>query len=356
MAKKLFKILALDGGGIRGILPATILKAIEEKTGKPTAELFDLVAGTSTGGIIAAGLLVPHEQNPAQPKYSAETLLNLYVKEGARIFKKRKGVRVAGSNITDPTYEHQGLEGVLSEYFSDNTLKEVLKPLVVTSYDLEKRMPFYFRSRLAQNQTLEEDFLLRHVTRATSAAPTYFEPALIHNGKGERLVLVDGGVCANNPSIVAYGEAEELDRINRTQSTTAQRLRDSREHGVKKVITEPDIAKSSDYFMLSIGTGNGLRPYAYEKTKEWGALKWTIPAIDILMQGSAEVNHNHMQYIMPESPLGRHYIRFNTLVDKIYSDMANAKPEIIHGLQAIADRFVMDNEDRIEYVCRKLVE
>ncbi|AEE49583.1 patatin-like phospholipase family protein [Haliscomenobacter hydrossis] len=357
MEKKLFRILSLDGGGIRGIIPATILSAIEEKAKKPISELFDLVAGTSTGGIIASGLLIPDAENANQPKYSAGNLLEFYTKEGARIFKKRLGLRVRGSNLVNETYLHDGLEQVLKEYFAQSELKDVLKPLVVTSYDIERRMPFYFKSRLAKSNPQSENFLLRDIARATSAAPTYFEPALLKNAKGDRLALVDGGVCANNPSIVAHSEAEELLRILRQNGNSAIHTKetDTREHGAKSITAEPNPERAADYFMVSIGTGNGLQPYPYDKTKGWGALTWATPVIDILMQGSAEVNHNHMQYILPDSPFGRHYIRINTMIDKDNSDMANAKPENIRALQAIADRLVRENEDRIEYVCKKLM-
>lgn len=85
--KKLYKILTIDGGGIRGIIPATVLAEIEEIKGKPIAELFDYIAGTSTGGLLALGLNFPDKDNPQKPVYSANDLLKLYEEQGKSIFK-----------------------------------------------------------------------------------------------------------------------------------------------------------------------------------------------------------------------------------------------------------------------------
>ncbi|MEO1088356.1 MAG: patatin-like phospholipase family protein, partial [Acidobacteriota bacterium] len=78
------KILAIDGGGIRGLIPALVLEAMEEKTGRPVSEIFDLVAGTSTGGILALGLVRPGDGGG--PAYSAADLAELYERRGGQIF------------------------------------------------------------------------------------------------------------------------------------------------------------------------------------------------------------------------------------------------------------------------------
>ena len=82
------KILSIDGGGIRGLIPAVVLAEIEKRTGKPASELFDLIAGTSTGGILALGLTCPAADG--RPRYSAERLIDLYQKEGNRIFNRSR--------------------------------------------------------------------------------------------------------------------------------------------------------------------------------------------------------------------------------------------------------------------------
>ena len=117
----MFKVLSIDGGGIRGIIPAMVLAEIEERTGRPVAEKFDLIAGTSTGGILALGLTMPGDAG--RPRYAAEELIGLYEEEGSRIFSDRAGpIRSA----FEERYPSRGVEEVLGEYFGEARLKEAL--------------------------------------------------------------------------------------------------------------------------------------------------------------------------------------------------------------------------------------
>jgi hypothetical protein len=140
-----FRILSIDGGGIRGLIPALLLAELEKQAGKPVADLFDLIVGTSTGGIIALGLATPSPDG--RPRNSAQDLANLYLQQGARIFH---------------------------------------------------RDPFFFRSRRAKLDP-RYDYPLWLAARATSAAPTYFEPVLIAWPDRDRDVLVDGPPPARHP-------------------------------------------------------------------------------------------------------------------------------------------------------------
>jgi patatin-like phospholipase/acyl hydrolase len=101
-----FKVLSIDGGGIRGIIPAMVLAEIEERTGKPIAEMFDLIAGTSTGGILALGLAMP--EDGGRPRYTASELIELYEDEGASIFSGRVGTI---RNLFEERYPSAGVEG-----------------------------------------------------------------------------------------------------------------------------------------------------------------------------------------------------------------------------------------------------
>ncbi len=211
------KILAIDGGGIRGVIPAMILERLEQLTGKATHELFDLIAGTSTGGILALGLTAP---NPAgEARYSAHDLVELYFSEGRTIFPQPLWRRVPGfglaADVMDEKYPAAGIEDVLERYFGDTMLSEALTDVLVTSYAIERRTPFFFKSRHAstEDRRATHDFAMRDVARSTSAAPTYFEPAVVNAARAERqdyYALVDGGVFANNPSLCALAEAKTM--------------------------------------------------------------------------------------------------------------------------------------------------
>ena len=170
----MFNVLSIDGGGIRGVIPAVLLKHIEEKVGKRVADIFDLIVGTSTGGILAAGLTVP--KRDGTPKFSAEDMLALYADRGREIFDRSfwRGITSAGGAL-DEQYDHKPLEKILKEYLGDSTLKDCIVPIVLTSYDIEKRQPYFFKTRRAREKK-DRNHYLRDAARATSAAPTYFEP------------------------------------------------------------------------------------------------------------------------------------------------------------------------------------
>src|ERR1700694_6220331 len=110
------KILAIDGDGIRGIIPAILLDRIESLTGRPIAQLFDLVAGTSTGGILALGLTTPKAADA--PLYTAQHFVDMYEREGSRIFSRSFWRRiVACGNLREEKYSAAGIEGALAGYF-----------------------------------------------------------------------------------------------------------------------------------------------------------------------------------------------------------------------------------------------
>ena len=168
------RILSIDGGGIRGIIPATVLSEIERRTGRHVAELFDVIAGTSTGGILACGLTLP--DSAGHPARTAAELVRMYVDEGPRIFPHEFLGRIR--SLVDEKYPQKGIESVLQTYMGDAMLSDTLTEIVVTAYDIERRRPFFFRSARARADA-RYDFPLRMVARSTSAAPTYFEPFLL---------------------------------------------------------------------------------------------------------------------------------------------------------------------------------
>ena len=347
MTTPAIKVLTLDGGGIRGILPCAILSEIEHRLGKPISSLFDVIAGTSTGGIIACGLNVPHPDQPGRPKFSAADFGALYEKQGARIFKKQGGLLSGMNKLFEESFTQEGLEELLKAYFGDTELRQTTTELLITSYDIERRMPFYFLSRLAKTNPDKENFLLRDIARSTSAAPTYFEPNSLAWSGGDNLALVDGGVFANNPSMLAYTEAVELLRSRKQQAAAAE--------SEFEAFSAPVSSDRSDVFMLSLGTGRVLKPYRYEDAKSWGMTQWLRPILDILMQGVSETVDYQMNYVLPPGPDGtRHYIRINPSIPEENAEMSDVSDKNIRGLKAIAARAIEENEELIAEACRIL--
>ena len=161
-------ILSVDGGGIRGIIPAIILAEIERKTNKPISQLFDLMAGTSTGGIVVAGLCKKDSLGKLQ--YSANDLVNLYQEYGPYIFKSSFLRRSVFSWLNGAQYSHQNIEKILDKYFENATLADTTNNLLLTSYDIQNNCPFFFKSWKEDRNLVK----LRDALRATTAAPTYF--------------------------------------------------------------------------------------------------------------------------------------------------------------------------------------
>jgi patatin-like phospholipase/acyl hydrolase len=141
-----------------------LLAEIEKRTARPTAHLFDLIAGTSTGGILAIGLSIP--KSPAAPLYSAAELIDLYQQQGARIFSRSMAHRIAAcGNLLQPKYASTGIERVLLEYFADSRLRDAATDLFIASYEIERSFPFFFRSALARKRRITTS------RRATWPAP-----------------------------------------------------------------------------------------------------------------------------------------------------------------------------------------
>ena len=192
-----FRILSLDGGGVRGAYSAAVLASIEELTNKSVVRHFDLIAGTSTGGIIALGLGLG---------LSAQQILEFYEQRGPRIFPSTGiGQRLWHRVRRVVTSKHDGheLEAALNEIFRDRLLGESSCRLVIPSYDAVTADVHVFKT--AHNERVLEDHNRRaaEVARATSAAPTYLP--LFMSSRGQR--FLDGGLWANSPVVVAILEA-----------------------------------------------------------------------------------------------------------------------------------------------------
>ena len=317
-------ILTIDGGGIRGVIPATVLVDIEERTQKPVAELFDLVAGTSTGGLLALGLTKPGSDGA--PQFSAREMLALYESQGATIFQRDLWHRfVALESILEEKYPTDGIEAVLLEYFGDTMLSDALTEILVTSYELERRTPFFFRRSRAR-ESADYNWRLRDAARATSAAPTYFEPARLEAASGdEYYALVDGGVFANNPGMCAYSEAKTL---------------------------WPD---EEDFLVVSLGTGELTRPIPYDEAKSWGLAKWAQPILGVVFDGVSDTVDFQLGQLCrdPEDRVAR-YLRLQTRLDEGSDDMDNASRGNIHVLRLLGEELVRSKDTEIQQMCQAL--
>lgn len=284
------RILTIDGGGIRGIIPAQILVVLEKMLQKYSnrqdasiGDYFDLIAGTSTGGILTSIYLCPDKNNPSKTKFRAKDAVSLYCENGNDIFSNsiiRKFLTLFG--ILRPTYSPKQLEATLDKYFEGTRLSELYKPCLITSYDIKKHSTVFF-NKLSAIKSDNHDFLIKDVARATSSAPTYFPVAKINSINQLDYSLIDGGVFANNPALCAYAEASKLDG-------------------------NPTI---EDMLILSLGTGAFSSEYDYKKAKTWGKIKWVIPLINILMSGESETVDYQLKTLFKSINKPDNYLRIN---------------------------------------------
>jgi uncharacterized protein len=306
----LIRVLSIDGGGIRGIIPAIVLAELERATGRPVAETFDLVAGTSTGGILALALTMKGPDGG--PHWSAEQMIALYEEEGPNIFDRTVWdmIRSAGG-LLDEKYPPAGMRRAFKTYMGEARLSEALTEVLVTAYEIEQRTTYFFKSAKARADE-RDDFLIRDAAQATSAAPTYFEPARIECGGGRPdLALVDGGVFANNPAMCAYAEA----------------LKDEGDDEIT---------------LLSLGTGELTRSLPFDKAKDWGLAEWAKPIIDVVFDGVSDATDHHLEQI-----LGRNrYFRFQTRLDRARDDMDDASERNLHLLKQEAEELLRDERGR----------
>lgn len=337
---ELLRILSIDGGGIRGVLPGQVLVALEQKLQKKSnnpdariADYFDLLAGTSTGGILTCLYLCPDPKNPSRPLFSAKEAVDLYLKNGGEIFKRSLSHEIySGNGLTEEKYPSAAIENLLKTYFGDVKLSQLLKPCLITSYDIHKRSAHFFTQHDAK-QKEGYDYLVREVARATSAAPTYFEPARATSLTGVSYPLVDGGVFANNPAMCAYAEAREQ----------------------SKLVACVDTITAKDMFMLSIGTGAVKKSYDYDKAKGWGALGWIEPVLDIMMSGASDTIDFQLVQIFDAINKSQNYLRISPEMGEADTEMDNASAENLQRLKEAGIETAEKYDDDLERVAAYLV-
>ncbi len=196
-----FRILSIDGGGIKGVFPAAFLAHIEDTlSGAPVSSFFDLIAGTSTGGIIALGLGLG---------LRASEVLEFYERYGPTIFPHRSPWWVLGP----AKYESGPLRQALEKTLGSKRLGDSKCRLLIPSFNATTGKIHIYKT--AHHSRLQVDFKVSavDVALATSAAPVYFPP----HRSGENVVLIDGGIWANNPTGLAVTEAISMLRISCTE-------------------------------------------------------------------------------------------------------------------------------------------
>jgi hypothetical protein len=302
--KKTYWVLAIDGGGIRGLFASMILTKIQAMMGNPLHRQFDLFVGTSIGGLISLCLAQAHR---CEPKH---TLISL--------FSQRNVKRVFDISFWDkafpiqpkPKYDGKGKRKVISEHLYVETLGELCGKTAVVTYNIEKEETRVFRSWTEEDAKVN----IISVGDATSAAPVYF-PAV----KVEKQWYIDGGISANNPSLIGFREAIKL------------------------------WGKDADIRILSVGTGKERVHKIGEEAEDWGLPEWLYYGglIDIAMDAPRDVMWKCCQDILPN---GR-FLRINGEVRS--ESMDDTSMEFRTCLEQCACKVFEENKDTIRQFLEK---
>lgn len=326
---KVVKILSIDGGGIRGVIPAMVLQRIEQMTGKPIARLFDLIAGTSTGGVISLLLTKPKPESKTEPMYTATEIVNLYIEHGKDMFWRSFWYKLITLNgWIGPKYPERSVLSTLQSYLDRDEraeLKDALTDVLLTSYDIEQRSSFYFRRCDAREKPFL-NFYMSDAARGTAAAPTFFPTIEIKSVDGSMTYhLIDGGLVANNPTTLAVAEAIS-------------------QHG-------PYIYP----IVVSLGTGSYQEPIRYSKARRWGLIGWAPSILDVMFDGVSSGVEEGAKQIIPAMSNG-YYYRFQLPLTKGDDAMDNYDPENIQILRALAFKMIEIYEPVIEQVAKLLLQ
>lgn len=347
-------ILSIDGGGIRGIIPAVVLTELEKilkGKGKsdPMHACYDMIAGTSTGAIIAGGLTCPRPGRKTRTAAATpRQLVDLYVDHGPEIFRQTLiGNLRSGFGLGEERYDATALENILRRMLGeDRRLTDALTCVLMTAYDIQSRRAVFMTNADDENA----HFRFWQAARGSSAAPTYFEPALVETGLRpdntiQTIPLVDGGTFANDPALAAYVEGRKLDW------------------------------KDEEIVILSLGTGSQNRPIPYQQAKGWGAWGWIDPSndtplISVFMQGQSSTASYQLNKLL--NPKGTpfsdgatvvtdanrkklRYFRIDAPLKGVNDALDDVSPANLNALQAFGHRLADTFRTSLEEIADRLV-
>ncbi|CBI21443.3 hypothetical protein VitviT2T_011061 [Vitis vinifera] len=345
----LITVLSIDGGGIKGIIPGIILDFLESELQKldgedaRLADYFDVVSGTSTGGLIATMLTAPNENN--RPLYAASGIKPFYLENGPKIFPQKSGILASVENLfkafTGPKYDGKYLHSLLKDKLRDTRLHQTLTNVVIPTFDIKELQPTIFSSYQVTT-TPSLDAKLADICISTSAAPTflpayYFENPDEKGGKMREFNLTDGGVAANNPTLLAISEvAKQVSNKN------------------------PDFSpfKPMEYdrlLVISLGTGSAKTEHKYngKMASKWGLVEWlynggNTPLVECFAQASTDMVDFYISLAFQTHQYEENYLRIDD--DTLTGTLASldvATKENLNNLVQVGEKLLKKPVSRV---------
>uniref|UniRef100_A0A0D9X7C4 Patatin n=1 Tax=Leersia perrieri TaxID=77586 RepID=A0A0D9X7C4_9ORYZ len=333
-------VLSIDGGGIRGIIPGTILAFLEEKLQEldgpemRLADYFDVVAGTSTGGLVTAMLTAPG--GDGRPMYAAKDIVDFYLKHCPKIFPPAKNFPpiIKGplgllKGMMGPKYDGRHLRSIVQELLGDKTISQAITNVLIPTFDIKLLQPIIF-SRYDAQKDASKNALLSDVCISTSAAPTYLPGHRFEtkdkSGEPRVFNLIDGGVAANNPTLLAMNHVSKQILLGKQDFFP---------------IKPADYGK---FMVLSLGTGSAKldgRSFTADESSRWGLLGWlrneggAAPLIDSFTHSSSDLVDIHASVLFQALRSERHYLRIQD--DELVGDAASVDVSTPENLRALVD-------------------
>ncbi|CAL8102138.1 unnamed protein product [Prunus armeniaca] len=343
-------VLSIDGGGIRGIIPGTILQFLESELQKldgeeaRLADYFDVIAGTSTGGLVTAMLTTPDENN--RPLFAAKDINDFYLKHCPKIFPQDSNYTLIGEamdmvkSVSGPKYDGKYLHKIVKEILGDIRLSDTLTNVIIPTFDIKRLQPMVFSSYEEKKNT-SINALLSDICIGTSAAPTYlpahhFETKT-STGESRDFDLIDGGVAANNPALVAISEVtKEIHQGN--SDFFAIR---STEYG--------------RFLVISLGTGSAKSEEKYnaDDAAKWGLLGWltkggSTPLVDVFTQASGDMVDFHLATVFQALDCEKNYLRIqDDTLEKTVSSVDIATQENLNNLIKVGEKLLKKPVSRV---------
>ncbi|KAM1464428.1 hypothetical protein FF1_043205 [Malus domestica] len=346
----LVTVLSIDGGGIRGIIPGTILSFLESELqkldgeGARLADYFDVIAGTSTGGLVTAMLTTPDEHD--RPLFSAKDINAFYLEQCPKIFPQ-DSAPVFGKAVdmvkamTGPKYDGKYLHKIVKEKLGDKRLNDTLTNVVIPTFDIKRLQPTIFSSYEAKKNS-SIDALLSDICIATSATPTYlpahhFETKT-STGETREFDLIDGGVVANNPALVAIGEVTR--EVHQGNSDFSFSMRPT------------DYGR---FLVVSLGTGSAKceEKYHANDVAKWGLVAWlssggSCPLVDVFTQASSDMIDFHLANVFHALNFEKSYLRIqDDTLEKTVSSVDIATEENLNNLIKVGEKLLKKPVSRV---------
>ncbi|KAG8087398.1 hypothetical protein GUJ93_ZPchr0010g7938 [Zizania palustris] len=311
-------VLSIDGGGVRGIIPGTILAFLEEKLQEldgPEARLanyFDVIAGTSTGGLVTAMLTTPNDNG--DPLFAAKDINDFYLEHCPKIFPPAsKGPLGLFKNMTGPKYDGKHLHSVVRELLGGTRIDQTITNIVIPTFDIKLLQPTIF-STYDGRKDVSKNALLSDVCISTSAAPTYLPGHRFEtkkkDGTAREFNLVDGGVAANNPTLLAMTHVSKQILLGNQDFFP---------------IKPADYGK---FMILSLGTGTAK----IEKKFDAGG---ATPLIDSFSQASADLVDIHTSVLFQALHCEKRYLRIQD--DELTGDTASVDVSTPENMKRLVD-------------------